>query len=138
MIIPAVTVIVTLTLVRCKCEMKFSSVYKCAVSPTGDKLYITNHWQHKLVTLARDGTPLECLVDRQFGQLDGIHVTPAGQVLVCADWAHLIIQVDSDGKKTLMTEKRGWSPESACYHSETTSIIVGQWNNNNILVLKVQ
>ncbi|XP_052250512.1 uncharacterized protein LOC127857854 [Dreissena polymorpha] len=33
-------------------------VDSCAVSPTGDKLYITNHPKHKLLILARDGSVL--------------------------------------------------------------------------------
>ncbi|KAH3708286.1 hypothetical protein DPMN_067733 [Dreissena polymorpha] len=34
------------------------AVDSCAVSPTGDKLYITNHPKHKLLILARDGSVL--------------------------------------------------------------------------------
>ncbi|KAH3750422.1 protein PML-like isoform X2 [Dreissena polymorpha] len=53
----------------------------CAVSPTGDKLYITNYIQHKLLTLARDGSVLSTFMDYELECPRGVHVTPAGQVL---------------------------------------------------------
>ncbi|KAH3768989.1 uncharacterized protein LOC127846517 [Dreissena polymorpha] len=39
------------------------TVLRCAVSPTGGKLYITNRSQHKLLTLARDGSVLAIFMD---------------------------------------------------------------------------
>ncbi|KAH3894965.1 hypothetical protein DPMN_019125 [Dreissena polymorpha] len=46
------------------------AVYKCAVSPTGDRLYITNpYYQHTLLTLARDGTLLATLTDPAINKL---------------------------------------------------------------------
>ncbi|KAH3742104.1 hypothetical protein DPMN_048838 [Dreissena polymorpha] len=119
------------------------AVERCAVSPTGDKLYITNYRQNKLLTLARDGTLLATLTDPALERPDGLHVTPACQVLVCGGWSNIILQGDSEGKSklaTLATRKRdglSW-PESVCYSSTTSSIIVGQYYNNNILVFRVE
>ncbi|XP_052268728.1 uncharacterized protein LOC127870110 [Dreissena polymorpha] len=59
------------------------TVFKCAVSPTGDRLYITCYLNNKLLTLARDGTLLATYTDPALGVPTGLHVTPAGQVLVC-------------------------------------------------------
>ncbi|XP_052254120.1 uncharacterized protein LOC127860229 [Dreissena polymorpha] len=39
------------------------TVYGCAVSPTGDRLYITNPFQNKLITLATDGSLLATFMD---------------------------------------------------------------------------
>ncbi|KAH3742145.1 hypothetical protein DPMN_048880 [Dreissena polymorpha] len=118
------------------------AVEKCAVSPTGDRLYITNPSQHKLLTLARDGTLLATFRDPALGGQYGLHVTPAGQVLVCGGWSDTILQVDWEGKSklaTLATQEDGmWRPESVCYSSTTSSIIVGQWRDNNILVFRVE
>ncbi|XP_052260684.1 uncharacterized protein LOC127864829 [Dreissena polymorpha] len=117
------------------------TVDKCAVSPTGYRLYITSFLQHKLLTLARDGTLLATYTDPALRGPTGLHVTPAGQVLVCGEWSNTVLQVGWEGKSklaTLATQKDGmrW-PESVCYSSTTSSIIVGQ-NGDNILVFRVE
>ncbi|KAH3780746.1 hypothetical protein DPMN_158568 [Dreissena polymorpha] len=116
-------------------------VYKCAVSLTGDRLYITSYRQDKLLTLARDGTLLATYTDPALQWPYGLHVTPAGQVLVCGWRSHTVLQVDREGKSklaTLATEEDGvrW-PQSVCYSSITSSIIVGQ-DRDNILVFRVE
>ncbi|KAH3721269.1 hypothetical protein DPMN_064189 [Dreissena polymorpha] len=118
------------------------AVDKCAVSPTGDRLYITNWDQDKLRTLARDGTLLATYSDPALEGPSGLHVTPAGQVLVCGDYSHTVHQVGWEGESklaTLATEEDGvWWPWSVCYSSTTSSIIVGQDRDDNILVFKVE
>ncbi|KAH3879101.1 hypothetical protein DPMN_003002 [Dreissena polymorpha] len=117
------------------------TVYKCAVSPTGDRLYITCDWPHKLLTLARDGTLLATYSDPALEYPRGIHVTPAGQVLVCGWQSFTVLQVGWEGKSklaTLGTEEDGVGyPRSVCYSSTTSSIIVGQWGDN-IRVFRVE
>ncbi|XP_052222862.1 uncharacterized protein LOC127838862 isoform X2 [Dreissena polymorpha] len=119
------------------------TVRSCAVSPTGDKLYITN-WSHdKLLTLARDGTVLAIYTDPELIQPRGVHVTPAGQVLVCGWASNTIIQVECEGTRklaTLVTRDRDGvkSPMSVCYSSTTSSILVGQFKDENIMVFKVE
>ncbi|KAH3808887.1 uncharacterized protein LOC127834542 [Dreissena polymorpha] len=118
------------------------TVFKCAVSPTGDKLYITDGMQDKLLTLARDGTLLATYSDPALGWLCGLHVTPAGQVLVCGGWPPTVLQVGWEGESklaNLATHKDGVrSPRSVCYISTTSSIIVGQMYKDNILVFRVE
>ncbi|KAH3796771.1 hypothetical protein DPMN_150342 [Dreissena polymorpha] len=116
-------------------------VCKCAVSPTGDKLYNINRYQHKLLTLARDGTVLATYRDLLHFPSANIHVTPAGQLLV-GDGS-CIIQLHSEGNMklaTLVTGKEMYimrGSVSVCYNSTTSSILVaGQ--SNSILVFKVQ
>ncbi|KAH3894962.1 hypothetical protein DPMN_019122 [Dreissena polymorpha] len=116
-------------------------VYKCAVSPTGDRLYITSYNQDKLHTLARDGTLLATYTDPALRGPEGLHVTPAGQVLVCALQPHTVLQVGWEGQSKLANlatwEDGVRSPWSVCYSSTTSSIIVGQWADN-ILVFRVE
>ncbi|KAH3879659.1 hypothetical protein DPMN_003565 [Dreissena polymorpha] len=120
------------------------AVSKCAVSPTGDRLYITSYHQHKLLTLARDGTLLATYTDPALREPYGLHVTPAGQVLVCGDWPATVLQVGWEGKSklaNLATWRDGvWRPRSVCYSSTTSSIIVGQRGQwwDNILVFRVE
>ncbi|KAH3895530.1 hypothetical protein DPMN_019695 [Dreissena polymorpha] len=117
------------------------TVYRCAVSPTGDRLYITNWHPAKLLTLARDGTLLATYTDPALVYPSGLHVTPAGQVLVCGNWSHTVLQVGWEGESklaTLATQEDGVSwPRSVCYSSTTSSIIVGQWDDT-ILVFRVE
>ncbi|XP_052255544.1 uncharacterized protein LOC127861182 [Dreissena polymorpha] len=116
------------------------TVYSCAVSQTGDKLYIGNYNQKKLLTLARDGSVLSSFTDPELVRPSCVHVTPAGQVLVCGYISNTILQIDSKGSRklaTLATETDGIDcPWSVCYNSSTDSIIVGQFKN--ILVYKVK
>ncbi|XP_052239846.1 uncharacterized protein LOC127850679 isoform X3 [Dreissena polymorpha] len=120
----------------------FYTVRKCAVSPTGDKLYITNPDKHKLLTLARDGTLLATYTDPALEHPYGLHVTPAGQVLVCGYWPPTILQVGWEGESklaTLATQEDGVRrPLSVCYSSTTSSIIVGQWYSDTMLVFRVE
>ncbi|KAH3882026.1 hypothetical protein DPMN_005955 [Dreissena polymorpha] len=121
------------------------AVSRCAVSPTGDRLYITSinsYYQPTLLTLARDGTLLATFTDPALGVPTGLHVTPAGQVLVCGRLSNTVLQVGWEGESklaTLATQKDGvWWPLSVCYSSTTSSIIVGLLVDDNILVFRVE
>ncbi|XP_052283861.1 uncharacterized protein LOC127880588 isoform X1 [Dreissena polymorpha] len=120
------------------------TVDRCAVSPTGDKLYINNYNKHKLLILARDGSVLVTFTDPAMACPTGVNVTPSGQVLVCGGLYpnYYIIQLDSEGKRklaTLATEKDGiCNPWSVCYNRHTACIIVGLFRNNSIQVFKAQ
>ncbi|KAH3878228.1 uncharacterized protein LOC127874053 [Dreissena polymorpha] len=117
------------------------TVDKCAVSPTGDRLYITSYWD-KLHTLARDGTHLATYSDTALEWTRGLHVTPAGQVLVCGRWPNTVLQVGWEGESKLATlatlEDGVRYPRSVCYCSTTSSIIVGQGWDDTILVFRVE
>ncbi|KAH3879267.1 uncharacterized protein LOC127875031 [Dreissena polymorpha] len=118
------------------------TVYKCAVSPTGDRLYITSWDQHKLLTLARDGTLLATYSDLALGWPTGLHVTPAGQVLVCGYLSDTVLQVGWEGESklaTLATQKDGMRyPVSVCFSSSSSSIIVGLMGSDHIRVFRVE
>ncbi|KAH3701691.1 hypothetical protein DPMN_076683 [Dreissena polymorpha] len=71
-----------------------------------------------------------------------VHVTPAGQVLVCGGESGTILQVDSNGKRklaTIATREDGLvEPLSVCYNSITASIIVGLCWLDSIIVFNVK
>ncbi|XP_052232019.1 uncharacterized protein LOC127845245 isoform X4 [Dreissena polymorpha] len=117
----------------------------CAVSPTGDKLYIISYSDHSLLTLAMDGSVLASFMDPELQYPGALDVTPAGQVLVCG--SESILQVDSKGSRKLETlTKPPYSvrcnpnvtpcPYSVCYNSNTGSIIAGMYRIDKILVYK--
>ncbi|XP_052286226.1 uncharacterized protein LOC127881979 [Dreissena polymorpha] len=118
------------------------TVCRCAVSPSGDKIFVTNNCQHKVLTLARDGTVLHTFTDPDLQHPRGIHVTALGQVLVCGGGPYPILQLDGEAKKKLAilgTREDGLnSLHSVCYNRSTASIIMGQWDSNNIVVFKVK
>ncbi|XP_052222916.1 uncharacterized protein LOC127838893 isoform X2 [Dreissena polymorpha] len=110
----------------------------CAVSPAGDRLYMAClHPESFLLTLASDGTLLSVFTESDLAPTY-VHVTPEGQVLVCAPDG--IIQVDREGERQLdilVQEEEGglYDPLSVCYSRLTSSIIVGR-NGNSILVFR--
>ncbi|XP_052252512.1 uncharacterized protein LOC127859294 [Dreissena polymorpha] len=116
-----------------------STVFKCALSPAADRVYVTNNCQHKLFTLAMDGSLMSTFTDHELQNPWGVHVTPAGQVLVCCYHSNTVIQVDYEGKKklaTLASKKDGLSrPVSVFYN--THQIIVGQ-PNSKLSVFELQ
>ncbi|XP_052237735.1 uncharacterized protein LOC127849052 [Dreissena polymorpha] len=88
----------------------YNTVYSCAVNLKSDKIYVTSLHKHSLLTLDKDGNAISTFTDIDLKGPQGVHVTPSGQVLVCGETTHTIIQVDSDGKKklaTLATKKDG-------------------------------
>ena len=109
--------------------------------PTGDKLYITNTSYNTVLTLARDGTLLASFTDPELELPCCVHVTPVGQVLVCGYYSDTVLQVGWEGESklaTLATQEDGVRyPQSVCYSSTTSSIIVGQLGDN-ILVFRVE
>ncbi|KAH3818928.1 hypothetical protein DPMN_120656 [Dreissena polymorpha] len=116
------------------------AVDRCAVSPTGDRLYIISYRQDKLLTLARDGTLLATYSDPALHGSHGLHVTPAGQVLVCGYMSDTVLQVGWEGESklaNLATQEDGVRlPVSVCYSSTTSSIIVG--HGDSIQVFRVE
>ncbi|KAH3703827.1 uncharacterized protein LOC127860222 [Dreissena polymorpha] len=118
------------------------TVSRCAVNPTGEKLYIINFSHGKLLTLASNGSVLATFSDPALEGPRCVHVTPAGQVLVCGGGSSTILQVDIRGRRklaSLASRKDGVvSPWSVCYNRHTASMIVGLYENSNILVFKVQ
>ncbi|KAH3689955.1 hypothetical protein DPMN_191339 [Dreissena polymorpha] len=121
-----------------------NKVNSCAVSPDGDRIYVTHYKQ--LVTLSRDGTVISTLtvpdLSSPIVELPGLHVTDSGQVLVCGYYSGTIVQVDKDGRKILaevVTKNDGvFRPMSVYYSGRTDSIIVGMGGQTDIRVFKAQ
>ncbi|KAH3691377.1 uncharacterized protein LOC127863629 [Dreissena polymorpha] len=57
------------------------TVDKCAVSPSGDKIFVPTFNPNMVCILARDGTVLHTVTDLEIPW--GIHVTDLEKVLVC-------------------------------------------------------
>ncbi|KAH3776940.1 uncharacterized protein LOC127843632 [Dreissena polymorpha] len=118
------------------------TVCRCAVCPAGDMIYVTNNSQHKLITLAMDGTLISTFTDPELRHPYCVHVTWAGHVLVCGNTSNAVIQVDREGKKklaTLLSQNDGLSsPTSVCVNKNVDQITVGLYNKNQIIVLELK
>ncbi|KAH3834192.1 hypothetical protein DPMN_107511 [Dreissena polymorpha] len=73
----------------------------------------------------------------------GVHVNPTGQVLICGWESDTILQVGNERRTKLATLATGErdgiiNPASVVFNITTSSIIVGQDGNNNIVVLRVK
>ena len=114
-------------------------MFKCAVSPAGDKIYVTNFDKNKLITLATDGTLISTFTDPELQHPQAVHVTPSGQVLVCGNTSPTVVQVDREGRKRLATVVAKTDvvsfPISVCYNHQ---IIVGLYGNDKINVFELQ
>ncbi|XP_052265753.1 uncharacterized protein LOC127868161 [Dreissena polymorpha] len=117
------------------------TVFKCALSPDGEQIFVTNYTYNKLFTLAKNGALLSTFTNSDLQQPYGLHVTPTGQVLVCGFTSNTVIQVNHKGKKKLATlaSKDGVSkPVSVCYNTNTDQVIVGLDDNNKMIVMDLQ
>ncbi|KAH3842485.1 uncharacterized protein LOC127876453 [Dreissena polymorpha] len=115
------------------------TVWKCAMSPMGDRIYVINSDHHKLLTLSPDGTLISTFTDPELVHPWGVHVTPVGQVVVCGFTSYSLIQMDREGRRkiaTVATKKDVMDfPMSVCYNINRNTIIVGMLKNTKILVL---
>ncbi|XP_052213443.1 uncharacterized protein LOC127832185 isoform X2 [Dreissena polymorpha] len=121
------------------------TVTSCGVSPDGERIYVTSGARDQLITLSRDGAVISKMTDPvlQWNDiLPGMHVTNLGQVLVCGGDSNTILQVNRDGTKRraiLATEKSGVVRPTCVYYSKhTNSIIIGMFDNENILVIVLE
>ncbi|KAH3805894.1 uncharacterized protein LOC127835466 [Dreissena polymorpha] len=128
------------------------TVTACAVSPNGDRIYLTNDHSNHLITLSTihctvisklDLNVLKMRSELAQPVLYGLHVTAMGNVLVCGGLSsNSIVQVDKHGIEvlaTVVTEEDGVkSPTSVYFSQQTGSLIVGMWNKDSILVLNMK
>ncbi|XP_052258861.1 uncharacterized protein LOC127863388 [Dreissena polymorpha] len=118
------------------------SVLKCALSHNGDRIFVTDRGNNKLLTLAKDGDVLFTFSDPDMQVPWNVHVSAAGHILVCGYESRTVIQVDSRGRRKIATLARDEDgliePKSVFYNTYTNSVIVGQSNNLKIIVFDVK
>jgi len=115
---------------------------RCAVSPDGSRIYITNATHHKLITLNKDGTTLSTLTHPELQFPSSPHVTAHGHVFVTCHRRNTVVQVTEKNNQQTVTTLAGGkngltSPRSLCFYSND-SLLVGQWDNDNIVELKLK
>ncbi|XP_052788092.1 uncharacterized protein LOC128222942 [Mya arenaria] len=116
------------------------TVYKSAASPDGERFYVTNNRQHKLVTMDKNGQVLSKFEDPELKQPAGICVSPCGYVFVCGSVSNTVLQVDREGTQKLATVVRG--TDDVCkpvsvWFNHASNLIVGKSKSDDILVIKL-
>ncbi|XP_052816988.1 uncharacterized protein LOC128243321 [Mya arenaria] len=115
-------------------------VAKCAVSPDGERFYITTLYGSKLITLDKNGQVLSKLRDPELKTPRGVCVSPSGHVFVCGYMSDTVVQVDREGRQklaTVATEADDLAcPQSVWFSEQTSSLIVGN-DDDSIVVIKL-
>ncbi|XP_052778556.1 uncharacterized protein LOC128215999 [Mya arenaria] len=118
------------------------TVLKCAVSSDGSKIYVANYSKDQLLTLDKAGNKLATLSDPDMKSPTAIHLSPLGHVFVCSYVSNTVLQLNSEGKTKLAklaAQSDGVKlPVSLRYSSRTSSLLVGQHDNNNVVVIKIK
>ncbi|XP_052804860.1 uncharacterized protein LOC128234593 [Mya arenaria] len=116
-----------------------STVYSCAVSPDGERIYVTNYSAHRLLTLDKSGQVLFTFEDPELKCPTGVCVSPSIHVFVCGQESHTVLQVDREGTQKLATVVRKADgllrPPSVCFIEKTSSLLVGSYDS--IIVFKL-
>ncbi|XP_052782028.1 uncharacterized protein LOC128218402 [Mya arenaria] len=122
-------------------KSKYITVCRCAVSPDGERIYVTNPTAFKLITLDTSGQVLSTVEDPDLKQPTGLCVSPGGHVFVCGCISNTVVQVDPQGRRKLATLARETDgmclPQSVWFIEKTSTLIVGQEDEDNITVLKL-
>ena len=119
------------------------TVHRCAVSPGGSRIYITNYSHDQLITLNKDGTKLFTLTHSGLQNAWDVHVISLGHVFVSCPVLCTVVKVVvvKDGTHTvtpLAGKKEGLTePKALCFNSSTDTLVVGQFENN-IVELKLK
>ncbi|XP_052768015.1 uncharacterized protein LOC128208493 [Mya arenaria] len=115
------------------------TICKCTVSPDGERIYVTNYAKQEFITLDKGGQVLSTLEDPELLWPWGLCVCPSGNVFVCGKASNTVLQVDRKGRKKLATVASKadglCSPSSVCFSEHNSSLIVGNLNQDQIIVL---
>ncbi|XP_052785806.1 uncharacterized protein LOC128221308 isoform X2 [Mya arenaria] len=117
------------------------TVVKCAVSPDGKVIYVTNNTKRELITLNEFGQVLFKFKDPELQRLSGLCVSPSGLMFVCGRKSNTVLQMDRDGRLKLATVARKayglCVPWSVYFSEQTSSLIIGNYRQDQIIVVKL-
>ncbi|KAH3737703.1 hypothetical protein DPMN_044296 [Dreissena polymorpha] len=112
------------------------TVYKCAISPDGREIYVTDYSHNKLLKLSKEGTLQSTLQDDAHTNPRGVHVSETGQLLVCWCHTHTVAQMDGEGGMvTLASNKDGLRETESVYYSVRTGKLIVGHTFDSIMVI---
>ncbi|XP_052799142.1 uncharacterized protein LOC128230737 [Mya arenaria] len=117
------------------------TVLQCAVCPDGERIYVSNLDKNKLISLDQCGQILAAFDDPELVSPSGVCVGLSSQVFVGTS-NNTVMQLDSEGTKKLATVAREVdrinNPLSVVFIESTSTLIVGGYENDNIVVLQLE
>ncbi|XP_052779683.1 uncharacterized protein LOC128216958 [Mya arenaria] len=120
-------------------DLEFT-VHTCAVSPDGERLYVTKS-DSKLITLDKTGQVVSTVEDSDIIDPIGLCVSPSGHVFVCGHGSYTVVQVDQEGTQKLATVASKadglCQPLSVWFSEQTSTLIVGNYMNDNLTFVKL-
>ena len=119
----------------------FTTPFYITVCPSTRKIFITDRSTATISCMLSDGTVVYQYKDQGLRQPTGVCVDGGGNAIVCARWSNNVQVIRADGTKccTLLTSQDGVSlPHSVAYRQLDNTLILGCWNNNDLLVYKMK
>ena len=119
------------------------TIERMVISNDGSRLHITNRDANQLLTMDVEGRHVTSLEDVDIALPTAMCVSKvSGHVFLCGQWSNTIIQVEKDGRRKLTTlaiEEDGVEfPQTAMFDSHASAVVLGQWESDHILVLKLK
>ena len=119
----------------------FTSPCYITVCPSSRRMFIT-YWNTNTVScMMSNRTVVYQYKDEKLSNPSGVCVDGGGNAIVCGRWSHNVQVIGADGTKccTLLTSQDSvHRPFSVAYRQSDNTLILGCFNNNNILVYKMK
>ncbi|XP_052781505.1 uncharacterized protein LOC128218033 [Mya arenaria] len=109
------------------------TVYKCVVSPDGERIFVTHFTASRLLTLDTSGQVLSTVEDPDLQSPSGLCVSPSGHVFVCGFESNALVQVDQEGRKVSTVARLADGvlyPRSVWFKEQNSTLIVGNLGDN--------
>ena len=119
----------------------FSLSFCITVCPSTRKMFITDEGTHTVSRMTSNRTVVYQYKDEKLRKPAGVCVDGGGNVIVCGKWSDNVQVIRADGTKccTLLSSQDGVSaPYSVAYRQLDNTLILGCWNNNDLLVYKMK
>ena len=111
-----------------------------AVSKSGDKFYVSDRDTHAVSCLSRDGHILFQYKNDELQRPFGLFVDDNDNLIICGDYSHNLQVMTATGEKhkNPLTSKDGiTNPTCVGVRPTDGMLVVGSWDNPNIVVFKM-
>ena len=115
----------------------FKTPYYVTVSVYTGNIYVADWNNHSVTGLSSTGDVIYQFTDPGMERPCGLYVDEADNIIVCGKTSHTCEIITANGKynKTMLTSVDGLKfPYAVQYRKNDTSLVVGGWNNDNLLL----
>ena len=118
----------------------FTFPYYITVSDSGEKIFVSDFGTNIITCLTPSGTVIYTYKDDDMRRPRGLICDSGDNVLVCGGRSHNVHTISPDGNKnrTLLTSQDGLNnPYSIAYKESESTLIVGCYGSNKLLLFKL-